>query len=108
MGQYWKPVNISKGLAVKMPWLKLMEHSWLANPWCKYVFDRLATNWDWDRMAWIWDYTEDGDIPWMNTRVLYDDTPIRKEFVHQEEYRSRYNNTKWYLINYSRKEFLNR
>lgn len=105
MWQYHKLVNIDKTSCVKSSWgMKLMEFGWINNPSYKYLLDLLATTRAKDRIALIWDYTEDGDIPWTDTQYLYANAAAVPEVP--DGYRAKYNSKKWFIINHTLKEYI--
>ena len=65
MGQYYKPISIEKKEFVLSHdygnGLKLMEHSWIGNPFVGIVEDLIAEGGDWhgDRIVWAGDYADE-------------------------------------------------
>lgn len=58
MGQYYLIVNIDKKEYLKPDFLKLMETSYLGNPYPETVVDLLSKKWKNDRVMWCGDYAE--------------------------------------------------
>ena len=73
MGQYYRAFNLTKKKIIsshdtKMPddeWgsgSKLLEHSYKGNPFVGAVCELLKSDWRGDRIAWIGDYHESGEV----------------------------------------------
>jgi hypothetical protein len=69
MGQYYKPVNLDKREFL-YSWdydngLKLMEHSWLTNPFVEIVMNLIGPGgaWEKNRLVWAGDYDDEGKYP---------------------------------------------
>lgn len=58
MGQYYLIVNIDKKEYIEPDLLKLMETSYIGNPYPETVVDLLAGRWKGDRVMWCGDYAQ--------------------------------------------------
>jgi len=58
MGQYYLIVNIDKKEYIEPDLLKLMETSYIGNPYPETVVDLLSKKWKNDRVMWCGDYAE--------------------------------------------------
>jgi len=118
MGQYYRPISLDK-LECVSPYdfdsmAKLMEHSWLPNPFVQVVETLIAEGGKWygDRIVWGGDYAdpekdkngndrtfeyEGRQLPLTLYRIVSDKT-IKPEKVKRPNFR--------YLINMDTKEFV--
>lgn len=110
MGQYYKPVALGTKQYVNS-WnfdcgLKLMEHSWVGNPFVKFVESLIAKGGDWygKPIVWAGDYAEPEPEPESDVyRNLYD--LHKKEIKSKEGYKEKHYR---YVINLTKKCFVDK
>jgi hypothetical protein len=106
MGQYYKPISIDKKQFVYSHaygnGLKLMEHSWIGNPFVGIVEDLVAEGgaWHGDRIVWAGDYADDEKNRKSNLWSLIGDKD--KNEIKPEPTKNKYR----YVVNLDTEEFV--
>lgn len=109
MGQYYKVVKINdendfeKMEVFELSSLKLMEHSWVGNPDCGKVMNLMTPGnpWHKSQVVWVGDYyNEDGEIDYYD-KVEHTSIEVMVDKSLSEEQQQ-----KCYLINYSKKQYV--
>ena len=100
MGQYYNVVNLTKKEAYCPNMLKLMEHSWLANPFMNKILTLLSPGNAWYKTSIVWAgdyYSEEGE-PNYYAMYLADDLDIPITIKDP---------SKIILVNHTTKEYVN-
>lgn len=108
MGQYYKPISMEKNQYVYSHeydnGLKLMEHSWLGNPFVGVVEDLIAEGGAWygDRIVWAGDYADEEKTRKKEKFNLYSMCERDNDKIHPEPTKNKYR----YVLNLDTKEYV--
>lgn len=113
MGQYFRPVNVSKKeFLISHDYnsgSRIMEHSWMGNEFVRVVEDLLSPNGDWyrNRIVWAGDYMDYGVF--LEDKEAYENLFERTEpeFKKIKPLRLSCANNR-YLVNHTKREYLDK
>lgn len=114
MGQYYKFVNIDKKEVCERNrgMMKLMEHSYLANEYCRDILYLLSEDWKGDRIIHVGDYAEpnDGTTTQKIIDKLQKELETKSIYTDAENFEEKTINEKIpevrYVYNYDKKEYI--